>query len=65
MNPDSAVANDSEREAQAFCSTRSLSLRLIRLCRKWSLPLSGHQPSVLGDHYEIDSYWYAKSKTTF
>ena len=54
MNPDCAVADDSEREAQAFCSEANR-----------SLPLSGHQSSLLGDHYEIDTHWDAKSKTTF
>jgi hypothetical protein len=52
MNPDSAVA-DSESEAQAFCSKANR-----------SLPLSGHQSSVLGDHYEIDVHWAPKSETT-
>jgi hypothetical protein len=33
-------------EEQTFRSERSLSLRLIRLRRKWSLPLSGDRSSV-------------------
>jgi hypothetical protein len=51
MNPDSVVADDSEREAQAFCSEANR-----------SLPLSGHQSSVLGNHYEIDGHWMPSQK---
>jgi hypothetical protein len=37
LNPDSAVPADAVSEAQTFRSERSLSLRLIRLRRKWFL----------------------------
>jgi hypothetical protein len=35
FNPDSAIPADPMREEQTFLSERSLSLRLIRLRRKW------------------------------
>jgi hypothetical protein len=35
LNPDSAVPADAKSEEQTFRGERSLSLRLIRLRRKW------------------------------
>jgi hypothetical protein len=47
FNPDSAVRGDAMSEKQTFRSERSLSLRLIRLRRKW-VSASDKWTSIIG-----------------
>jgi hypothetical protein len=46
MIPDSAVSADAMSEEQTFRSERSLSLRLIRLRRKWVF--ASERTSIIG-----------------